>query len=137
MRNTRGSGSVRQRRPGVWEVRVSLGPHPVSGRSEYRSITVHGDRASAEAARDRWAAEATLVRSRGEARPAIVVGDLLREWFDTDHGWRPSTISGYKSVVRFLTADPLGRRRAVDLTPRTMTAAQTTWRTTGWKAPTV
>lgn len=118
-------------------MRVSLGPHPVSGRSEYRSITVHGDLAAAEAARNRWAAKATLVRSRGEARPAIVVGDLLGEWFDTDHGWRPSTISGYKSVVRFLTSDPVALRRAVDLTPRTMAAAQTAWRTTGWRDPTV
>ena len=60
------------------------------GRSIARSrCTAIG--AAAEAARDRWAAKATLVRSRGEARPAIVVGDLLGEWFDTDHGWRPST----------------------------------------------
>jgi len=65
------------------------------------------------------------------------VGDLLGEWFDTDHGWRPSTISGYRSVVRFLTTDPMARRRAVDLTPRTMAAAQTAWCTAGWKDPTV
>ena len=106
------------------------------GRSIARSrCTAIG--AAAEAARDRWAAKATLVRSRGEARPAIVVGDLLGEWFDTDHGWRPSTISGYRSVVRFLTTDPMARRRAVDLTPRTMAAAQTAWCTAGWKDPTV
>ena len=53
---------MRQRRPGVWEVRVAVGPDPVSGRSRYRSVTVHGDRESAQADRERWAAKADLVR---------------------------------------------------------------------------
>jgi len=63
MRNLRGSGSMRQRRPGVWEVRVAVGRDPVSGRSRYRSLTVHGDRAVAQTARERWAADAAEVRS--------------------------------------------------------------------------
>jgi hypothetical protein len=62
MRDARGSGSLRQRRPGVWEVRVAVGPDPVSGRPRYRSLTVHGDRQSAQAARQRWAAKAELLR---------------------------------------------------------------------------
>ena len=40
MRDARGGGSMRQRRPEVWEVRVAVGPDPVSGRSRYRSLTV-------------------------------------------------------------------------------------------------
>ena len=39
---TRGAGSLRQRSAGCWEVRVSLGPHALSGRTVYRSVTVHG-----------------------------------------------------------------------------------------------
>ena len=64
--------------PGQRTVRVSL-----DHRARRSSVR--------EAARDRWAAEATLVRSRGEARPAIVVGDLLREWLTptTGGGHRP------------------------------------------------
>ena len=42
MRDARGDGSLRQRRPGVREVRVAVGPDPVSGRSRYRSLTVRG-----------------------------------------------------------------------------------------------
>ncbi len=48
MRRKRGGGSMRQRRPGVWEVRVAVGRDPVSGRSQYRSLTVHGDREGAQ-----------------------------------------------------------------------------------------
>ena len=35
MRDARGGGSLRQRRPGEWEVRVAVGQDPVSGRSRY------------------------------------------------------------------------------------------------------
>src|SRR5664280_2004471 len=137
MRDARGSGSMRQRRPGVWEVRVAVGPDPVSGRSRYRSLTVHGDRDAAQAARARWAATAELVRSSGRTRPGITLADLLREWQCADHGWRPSTVAGYRSVAGFLTQDPVGKRRAVDLTPKVLTAACANWRSQGWPDPTV
>ena len=131
MRNTRGSGSVRERRAGVWEVRVALGPDLVSGRSRYRSVTVHGGREAAEAARARWAAKAELVRSTGRSRPGITIRRLLREWLAADHDWKPSTLSGYRSMVKFLTHDRIGARRAVDLTPKVMTAVSAGWRTQG------
>src|SRR6478752_1855282 len=107
MRRSRGSGSMRPLRPGVWEVRVALGVHPVSGRSTYRSITVHGDRVAAEHARARWAAKAELVRSVGRPRPAVTVGQVLVEWSAADQGWRPSTIAGNRSVVAYLIRDAL------------------------------
>ena len=128
---------MRQRRPGVWEVRVAVGPDPVSGRSRYRSLTVHGDRESAQAARERWAAKAELVRSSGRTRPGITLAALLREWMCADHGWRPSTVVGYRSVAGFLTRDPLGGRRAVDLTPKVLVAACADWRSQGWPDPTI
>jgi len=128
---------MRQRRPGVWEVRVAIGPDPVSGRSRYRSLTVHGDRDSAQAARQRWAAKADLVRSSGRTRPGITLAALLGEWMCADHGWRPSTVVGYRSVVGFLTQDPVGKRRAVDLTPKVLAAACADWRSQGWPDPTV
>lgn len=128
---------MRERRAGVWEVRVALGPDLVSGRSRYRSVTVHGDRAAAEAARARWAAKAELVRSTGRSRPGITVGRLLSEWLVADHDWKPSTVSGYRSVVKFITGDRVAARRAVDLTPKVMTASCAAWRTQGCPEPTV
>jgi hypothetical protein len=50
---TRGAGSMRERRPGVWEARVALGPDLVSGRTAVRSLTVHGDRRATEDGRAR------------------------------------------------------------------------------------
>ena len=121
----------------MWEVRVALGPDPVSGRSRVRSITVRGDYGAAQIARSRWAAEATLVRARGRARPAVTLAELLGEWLDADHRWRPSTLAGYRSTAGFLIRDPLGARRAVDVTPRVLRAATTVWFAAGCREPTV
>ena len=41
-RGPRGGGTQRERRPGVWEVRIPLGPDPLTGRTRHRSATVHG-----------------------------------------------------------------------------------------------
>jgi integrase len=78
-----------------------------------------------------------LVRSAGRARPGITISVLLREWLGTDHGWRPSTIAGYRSVVGFLDQDPVATRRVVDLTPAVLAAVCTAWRSQGWPDPTV
>ena len=118
-------------------MRVAVGPDPVSGRSRYRSLTVRGDRESAQEARQRWAAKAELVRSSGRTRPGITLAALLREWLCADHGWRPSTVAGYRSVAGFLTQYPVGSRRAVDLTPKVLAAACADWRSQGWPDPTV
>src|SRR5664279_2905773 len=133
----RGGGSLRRRRLGVWEVRVALGPDPVSGRTRVRSVTVHGDRETAQAARERWAASAELLRSAGRARPGITLACLLREWLAADHGWRPSTVAGYRSAVGFLARDRIGSRRAIDVSPAVLAAAITAWRADGWTDPTV
>ena len=137
MTRIRGGGSLRERRPGVWEVRVSLGADPVSGRSRVRSLTVHGDWEVADAARDRWAADAALVRLAGHARPGITVAHLLEVWLTADHEWRPSTLAGYRSAAGFLARDRIGCRRAIDVSPTVLRAACAAWRAAGWSDPTV
>ena len=67
----------------------------------------------------------------------MTLSDLLTDWLDADHSWRPSTISGYRSVANFLHRDPLGTRRAVDVAPTVMNAATATWRSQGWPDPTI
>jgi hypothetical protein len=47
-RTKRGTGSIRERLPGVWEIRVVVGFDPVHARSVQRSFTVHGDEEAAE-----------------------------------------------------------------------------------------
>ena len=114
-----------------------MGPDPVSGRTRVRSVTVHGDRETAQAARERWAASAELLRSAGRARPGITLACLLREWLAADHGWRPSTVTGYRSAVGLLARDRIGSRRAIDVSPAVLAAAITAWRADGWTDPTV
>jgi integrase len=65
------------------------------------------------------------------------VADLLATWLATDHRWRPSTLSGYRSVVRFLTGDQLSARRAAHLSPVVLRAACARWRQQGWPEPTI
>jgi hypothetical protein len=35
---------------------------------------------------------------------------LLWDWLVADHDWKPSTLSGYRSTVKFLTRDRIGAR---------------------------
>jgi hypothetical protein len=102
------------------EVRVALGPDLVSGRSRVRSLTVHGDCEVAETVRDRWAADAAAVRSRGWARPRITVTDLLQDWLSAEHGWPPSTLVGYRSTAGFIMRDRIGHGRAIDISPNVL-----------------
>jgi len=137
MRSRRGAGSVRERRPGVWEVRVALGPDPVSGRSRRRSLTVHGDDGVAAQARRRWADQAGSLRAAPALRPGLTVAELLAIWLATDHGRRPSTQAGYRSVARFLTGGLLATRRAGDPSPVVLRAACAAWRQAGCPEPTI
>jgi hypothetical protein len=51
MTTAKGAGSLRQRRPGTWEIRVAAGTDPVTGRVIQRSVTFHSTAAEAEAYR--------------------------------------------------------------------------------------
>jgi len=127
MNSPRGGGSLRERSPGVWEVRVALGADPVSGVCRQRSVTVRGDAPTAASELARWAGLAAVVRAARRSDPAIAVGQLLVVWLAAEHQWRPSTLVGYRSVVRALTADPIGRRRVATLSPVVLRAACTAW----------
>lgn len=137
MNSRRGCGSLRERRPGVWEVRVALGADPVSGRSRVRSLTVHGDRQVAALARTRWAEEADRIRLRGHARAGLTVADLLADWLAAEHGWRPSTLAGNRSAAGYVARDRLGGRAVTDVTPKVVRAACAAWREGGWTDPTI
>lgn len=121
----------------MWEVRVALGPDPVSGRSRVRSITVHDDRDMAQARQARWAAEAGVARIRRHAKPGMTVAELLIQWLAADHGWRPSTVVGYRSAAKHVALGELGSRRVMQLSPVVMRAACQAWREDGWKDPTI
>jgi len=83
---------MRERRPGVWEVRVVVGNDPVTGVSRQRSFTVHGDE---EFVRER---RRELVGQFGVDRSALywpaagwTVAELLVRFVAAEHAWSPAT----------------------------------------------
>ncbi len=126
----RGAGSLRQCGSGRWEVRVSLGPEPVSGRPVYRLVTVHGELADAEERRALLAAQAEQLRARRQ-QPLRMVRDLLDLWLSAEHTWNPSTWQGYRLAARRLAADPLSLRPPEQVSPPVLRAALRAWQADG------
>jgi hypothetical protein len=137
-RAARGSGSVRQRSPGVWEIRVVVGFDPIRARSLQRSLTVRGDAELAEHRRQELVEDigASRVLFSGESA-GVTVADLLDRWLAAPHLWKRATAVSHTSVARTLLDDPLGRRRLVLLTQSDVIAAICRWQTSGVSVPTV
>lgn len=132
MSTSRGTGSIRERRPGVWEIRVAAGVDAVTSRTLQRSVTFHGPAADAEAYRSQLAAEYAARRAMARAAPMLTVAELLERWLAADHRWKPSTWVGYRSNARHLIADAaLARTKVVSITPRLLRAAFERWEAEG------
>lgn len=120
---------MRERRPGVWEVRVVVGNDPVTGVSRQRSFTVHGD---AELVRER---RRELVAQFGVDRSALycpaagwTVAELLVRFIAAEHAWSPATRSSHVSMARWLMTDPIGATGVAVLTPPLVDARIAAWR---------
>src|SRR5207248_10442958 len=104
-----GVATIRQKRPGVWEVRVFTG-RDAKGRPTQTSKTVRGSKREAE----RLAAERT---ARGPVKAAgRTVGELLDLWLDhnADH-WAVTTRKNQASRVALIKADPIAQRTIASL----------------------
>ena len=111
-------GSLRERSPGVWQVRVSLGRDPATKRYRYVSATVRGGRrlAQREAAR--------LVKQASEGRIPLEresLGGLLERWLEhiEARGRAPKTLLENRRMAAVITAElgtkELRRLRGRDL----------------------
>ncbi len=104
--------TIRQRRPGAWEVRVFLGRDPISGKKRQRSQVVQGTKREAKAAAA--AMEAGRDPARTPTTKARTLADLLHAWYS--HGessWSVSTAQGYRSRIKLLSTTPIAKT-AVD-----------------------
>ena len=126
-----GSGSLRERRPGVWEIRVAVGVDPVSGRTIQRSFVFHGEAEEAELRRAELASEWGQRRAIRRATPFLTVGELLERWLGARHDWRPATWISARSNSKALEADPLAQRRVATLSPEVVRAAMASWTAAG------
>lgn len=123
---------MRERRPGVWEVRVVVGNDPATGVSRQRSFTVYGDE---DVVRDR---RRELVAQFGVDRSALycraagwTVAELLERFLAGEHTWAPATRSSHTSVARWLAAEQIGSAGVAVLTPQLVEARIAAWRRAG------
>src|SRR5438128_358724 len=91
-------GSLREQRPGYWQLRVADGRDPVTGKPRYRARGFKGTKREAQRA---LAALVTGVDNGRSAPSSATVRELLDAWIDfIEHlGRSPTTIQGYRRLV--------------------------------------
>ena len=105
----RGEGNIRERKDGRWEVRVRF---PDGRRSKFTRT-----KTEAVARLQEMQREAAVGAAKSPAR--LTVSKFLADWLETTKpSVRPSTWSGYESIVRLHIVPPLGEQRLAKLTPR-------------------
>ena len=132
----RGTGTLRERRPGVREIRVCVGSDLQSGRPLLRSVTVHDDLEQAEQCRALLAAQAEQLRERRRP-PLQTVAELLEVWLAAAHDWKPSTWRNYRQAVRRISLTALAGRRPDAVSPPVLRAALHEWQCSGVAEATV
>ena len=109
---------MREKRPGYWELRVSLGRDPVTGAPRCRSKSLRATKREAQRA---LAALVTEVDAGRAARSADTVDNLLQQWLEhIEHeGRSPTTLRSYRSLKEQLPAHFL-RLPLRKVSPRTL-----------------
>jgi integrase len=107
-----GSGSMRLRGRGSWELRVYQGVDPDSGRQRWMTKTVHGTHRFARPQLE------DLVEEAGHARiHAGTLAQLLDHWFEAaSAGWAVTTASHTRSVIDCYLNPHLGHLDITKLT---------------------
>ena len=97
--------TLRERAPGVWEVRVFAG-RDATGRPRQVSRTVRGGRRAAEKA------AAALIADTPGPEGKRSVAELLTLWHELHRdGWAASTVRNQASRARLVASGPLGPGR--------------------------
>ncbi len=91
-------GSLRQRRPGTWELIVSLGRDPLDGKYRQVSRCFDGNKREAQRA---LAELVTEVAAGHRSGADATVADLLAQWLDhAADELSPTTLRTYRQIVR-------------------------------------
>ncbi|MHB1911874.1 MAG: tyrosine-type recombinase/integrase [Acidimicrobiales bacterium] len=91
-------GSLREKRPGYWQLRVYEGTDPITGRKQYRVASMRGGKREAQRALAQLVSD---VAAGHRATASATVGGMLDAWLaHIEHlGRSPSTLKGYRSLV--------------------------------------
>lgn len=106
-----GSGSIVQRRPGVWRVVVSAGTDPWTGRRRQVVRTVAGTKRDAQAVLEQLRADFPR-----DPESSATVAQLVAEWWPVAN-LRPQTRALYRRSLDRVILPTLGKRRLRDLRP--------------------
>ncbi len=108
------AGSIRERRPGVFEFRAYVGRDPVTNLPRWKSKTWRGTKRAAGMALAQWVTE---VRRENVETTETVAG-LLDAWMklQTNAGLSPTTLRTYSSYINGWLLPAFGPRRLDDLT---------------------
>jgi integrase len=102
----KGGGSLRERGPGVWELRVNLAPDPITGRQRQKSKTFRGSDRAAQVELAKLIAKTSGERTTGTS---ATFGRLLHEWLERKaRECSPTTISQYRRHVELVWTPALG-----------------------------
>ena len=106
------TGSLRQRGPDAWELRIYLGVDSSSGRERWATKTVHGTRRFATATLAEFVEDAGYARLRSGT-----VADLLDRWMgQASLACSSTTVVQTRSVVEHHLKPQLGHLRVSKLT---------------------
>ncbi len=113
------SGTIRRgKRSGTWEVRVSVGRDPLTGRYRQVSRTVRGARRDAQRALAELVTE-VAEGSHSSGGTHTTVTELLVEWLDLVHDrLSPTTFRNYRSCARLYLAEGIGPKQVRKVTTR-------------------
>ncbi|MGB9345543.1 MAG: hypothetical protein WCA90_05900 [Ilumatobacteraceae bacterium] len=109
-----------RQRGASWELRVFLGPDPLTGKKRYATRTVRGGKREAQTA----LAEMVTEAERGlTVRTTATVGELLEAWFEfASPDFSPKTIKETRGYIDRSLMPALGSRRLAKLEPADLDA---------------
>jgi len=114
-------GSMRERSPGIWELRVFIG-RDAAGKVRHKSSSFHGGKREAARALTRLLTECEQVTPVVAAPPQwgqrTTVNEAIEGW--KQNGWQdlsPNTTRGYEGVWRRHVRHSIGLRQISSLTP--------------------
>jgi integrase len=100
-------GSMRERRPGVWELIVQLPRDPTQARARQLSRTVRGTKREAQRALAGLISQVSAGKVSSAATP---LSELLARWLDhVAEQLSPTTLREYRRLVRTMLDPDLGR----------------------------